>query len=56
MGKVRMELKVIERKKKKTNFGDDQREWRNWAERVRNYRMNGGMLQSWGETQVTKLK
>jgi len=36
LGKVRMELEVMERRKKKTNLKDNQREKRNRAEELRN--------------------
>jgi len=40
LGKVRMELEVMERGKKKTNLGDNHRERRNQAEKLRNQKMD----------------
>ena len=45
MEKVRTELEAMEREKKKTNLGDNQRGRKNWAEKLGNQRLD---KKKWG--------
>jgi len=42
LGKARTELEEMERRKKKTNLGNNQRERRNRAEELKNQRIDKG--------------